>query len=125
MLTIINTLPYSAVESDANRLPELWVLAFRAGCEMKKEIMVNIYTTISRVRSIGSIVDHTTVTLMQGVSLRTNLNMDSTKLAGVDSSHTSNSPTIQFCRVFMSLKVRQYEYQQNENIFEEQMHPVF
>lgn len=45
-----------------------------------------------------------TVTLAHGVSFRTNLNIDSTKLAGVDSSHDSNSLTIQCCSVFMSLK---------------------
>lgn len=42
--------------------------------------------------------------LTHGVSLRTNLNIDSTKLAGVDSSHVSNSFTIQVCNVFMSLQ---------------------
>lgn len=45
-----------------------------------------------------------TVMLTHGVSLRTNLNIDSTKLAGVDSLHFSNDSTIQCCRLAISLK---------------------
>lgn len=43
--------------------------------------------------------------LAQGVSFRTNLNSDSTKLAGVDSSHTSNASTMQFCKLPISLQI--------------------
>lgn len=46
----------------------------------------------------------TDVMLTQGVSLRTNLNIDSTKLAGVDSSHFSSDLTTHICNKSMSLK---------------------
>lgn len=39
-----------------------------------------------------------------GEPFRTNLNSDSTKLAGVDSSHCSNSCTKQSCRRLKSLQ---------------------
>lgn len=51
---------------------------------------------------------HTEVTLTHGVSLRTNLNIDSTKLAGVDSSHFSSDRTTQICNLSMSLKITEY-----------------
>lgn len=44
------------------------------------------------------------VILTQGVSLRTNLNIDSTKLAGVDSVHFSNAPTTHCCNLSISLE---------------------
>lgn len=46
----------------------------------------------------------TDVILTQGVSLRTNLNIDSTKLAGVDSWHFSSDLTTQICNKSISLK---------------------
>uniref|UniRef100_A0A2M3ZP78 Putative secreted peptide n=1 Tax=Anopheles braziliensis TaxID=58242 RepID=A0A2M3ZP78_9DIPT len=42
------------------------------------------------------------VRLAQGVSRRTNLNSDSTRLAGVDSLQPSSAKTMQFCRVVIS-----------------------
>ena len=53
--------------------------------------------------------NHITEILTQGVSFRMNLNIESTKLAGVDSVHPSNSETTHDCRVDISLK-------QNKNI---------
>lgn len=41
----------------------------------------------------------------QGVSLRTNLNIDSTKLDGVDSSHFSSDLTTHICNRSISLKI--------------------
>lgn len=46
----------------------------------------------------------TDVILTQGVSLRTNLNIDSTKLAGVDSWHFSSDLTMQICNKSISLE---------------------
>lgn len=46
----------------------------------------------------------TDVILTQGVSLRTNLNIDSTKLAGVDSWHFSSDLTTHICNKSISLK---------------------
>lgn len=45
----------------------------------------------------------TEVILTQGVSLRTNLNIDSTKLAGVDSTQVSSDFTTHSCNISMSL----------------------
>lgn len=62
----------------------------------------------------GAILPHT-------VSLRTNLNIDSTKLAGVDSWHLSKCATIQTCNASISL-MKEDEIQKINFTFSNQSH---
>lgn len=51
---------------------------------------------------------------MHGVSFRINLNIDSTRFAGVDSSQSSNVVTMQFCNLFISLKDKEETIRKKE-----------